>query len=186
MRHWFAFVALAPLLGCSAIAAVEGGASYAVGKPRQSAFALNAYAGIGDTDGHAGAGGGAMLRAKVGPHMGQIALGPMFFFLGGPAYDTWNGVTPRAFFFSTGGFNAVQLESIEGRFAFGAFSPHAQAGVFLRTFDQSGFFLSVGGEYDVRFADLPNTGYASFFLGFGDAAYSIGPPPGAFRGLGGD
>ena len=181
MRTSFALLTLAPLLGCSAIAAVEGGASYAIGKPRQSAVALDAFAGIGDTDGHAGAGGGAMLRAKVGPHVGQIALGPCFFFLGGPASDAWHGVNPRVFFFSTGGFNAVQFESIEGQFAFGAFSPHAQAGAFFRAFGQAGFFLSVGGEYDVRFGGVANTGYGSLLLGFGDAAYSVGPPAWAFH-----
>lgn len=181
MRLPFGPLVLAPLLGCSGLAAVEGGASYAIGKPEQSAFALNAYSGLGDSDGRAGAGGGAMLRTKVGPHVGQVALGPLFFFMGGPASDVWHGVTPRAFFFSTGGFNAVQLESIEGKFAFGAFSPHVQAGAFFRAFRETGFFLSVGGEYDVRFGDVPNTGYASLLLGFGDAVYSVGPPPGAFR-----
>jgi hypothetical protein len=113
--------------------------------------------------------------------VGQVALGPFFFFMGGPASDAWHDVTPRLFFFSTGGFNAVQLESIEGRFAFGAFSPHAQAGAFFRAFRDTGFFLSVGGEYDVRFGDVPNTGYGSLLLGFGEASYSVGPPPGAFR-----
>lgn len=181
VRLSLALVALPALCGCSSVAAVEGGAAYAIGKPQQSAFALNAYAGLGDTDGHAGAGGGPMLRAKVGPHIGQVAFGPFFFFMGGPPSDVWHGVTPRLFFFSTGGFNAVQFESVEGKFAFGAFSPHGQAGVFFHAFRDAGFSLSLGGEYDVRFGDVPNTGYGTLLLGFGEAGYSVGAPPGAFR-----
>lgn len=181
MRLPLGLLAFAPLLGCSGLAAVEAGPSYAIGKPEQSALALNAYSGLGDSDAHAGAGGGAMLRGKVGPHVGQIALGPIFFFMGGPASDVWHGVTPRVFFFSTGGFNAIQLESIGGTFAFGAFSPHVQAGAYFRAFRDLGFFLSMGGEYDIRLGDVPNTGYASLLLGFGGATYGAEPPPGAFR-----
>lgn len=181
MRLPLGLLVLAPLLGCSGLAAVEGGPAYAIGKPEQSAVALNAYAGLGDTEAHAGAGGGAMLRGKIGPHVGQVALGPMFFFMGGPASDVWHGVAPRVFFFSTGGFNAVQLESIDGRFAFGTFSPHAQIGAHFRAFRDLGFFLSVGGEYDVRLGEVPNTGYATLLLGFGEASYGAEPPAGAFR-----
>ena len=99
--------------------------------------------------------------------------------LGLPFAYTTNGAGIVEFDYSTGGFNALQLESIQGQFAVGAFSPHAQAGAFFSAFEEVGFFLSLGGEYDLRFGSVPNTGYGSLLLGFGDAAYSVGPPAAA-------
>lgn len=159
------------LLGCSFIGIVEAGPSYAVNKVHQSTGSLNAYLGVGPGDDHGGAGGGVELRGKVGPSVGQVALGPMLYGMGGPQMNPGFVAVP----FARAGFNLLQFESVEGRFAFGMFGPHASAGVFLRVFPEAGLSISIDGEYDVRFTDTPNTGYLSLMIGFGFLAYSGGP-----------
>ena len=159
------------LSGCSAMGIVEAGASYAVGKPHQSTGSLNGYFGVGPGDDHGGAGGGVEVRGKVGPSVGQIAIGPMLYGMGGPQMTPGFVAVP----FARAGFNLLQFESVEGNFAFGMFSPHASAGVFLRVFPEAGLSISFDGEYDVRFTSTPNTGYLSLMIGFGAMAYSGGP-----------
>lgn len=153
------------------IGLVEAGPSYAVAKAHQSTGSLNAYAGVGPGDDHGGAGGGLELRGKVGPSVGQFGLGPFLYGMGGPSMTPGFVAVP----FARAGFNLVQFESVEGRFAFGMFGPHASAGVFLRVFPEAGLSISVDGEYDVRFTNTANTGYVSLMIGFGFLAYSGGP-----------
>lgn len=157
--------------GCSLIGIVEAGPSLAVGKPHQSTGSLNGYLGVGPGDDHGGAGGGVEIRGKVGPSVGQVALGPFVYGMGGPQMGQGFVAVP----FARAGFNLVQFESVEGNFAFGMLGPHASVGVFLRVFPEAGISFSVDGEYDVRFTDTPNTGYLSLMIGFGFLAYSGGP-----------
>lgn len=164
-------LALVPLAasGCSALLAQEAGASYAVGKAGQSAFAGATYAGIGDGDANGGFGGAGELRVKVGPEMGQVAFGPSFYVLRGPDEQY-----PAAMFVARGGFNLVQFESVEGRFGFGMLSPHLAAGVSLRLHDTVRLFLMPEAEYDVRFTGQSGTGYVSLMIGIGTASYGSG------------
>lgn len=170
-RIAFLALLLPTLGGCSLIGIVEAGPSYAVGKEKQSTGSLNAYLGVGPGDDHGGAGGGVELRGKVGPSVGQVALGPFLYGMGGPQMNPGFVAVP----FARAGFNLLQFESVEGNFAFGMFGPHAELGVFLRVFPEAGLSIAVDGEYDVRFTDTANTGYLSLMIGFGGLAYSGGP-----------
>lgn len=152
-------VVLASLLGgCASFSSMEAGASYAIAKPHQSAAALNLAYGAGLGDETAGVGAGGELRTKLGPNMGRIAIGPLLYGYGAPEASV---VAPYVRL----GFDLLQFESVEGAFAFGMFSPHAQAGVLFRVARRVGLSVGIDGEYVVRFTDTPNTGYASLMLG---------------------
>jgi len=155
--------------GCSAILAQEVGGSYAVGKAGQSAVVGATYAGLGDGSDTGGVGGAAELRVKVGPEMGQVALGPSLYVLRGTE-DQY----PSAMWVLRGGFNLLQFESVEGRFGFGMFSPHLATGVSLRLHDSTRLFIMPEAEYDVRFTGQSGTGYVSLMIGIGTASYGSG------------
>lgn len=152
--------------GCSTLLGQEIGASYAVGKPEQSAFAAAAYAGLGDGRSNGGNGLGLELRAKGGPKMGQFAVGPMVYLLAGP-----DEASPKAIFVARGGFALAQLESVEGRFGFGMFSPHFSAGISLALTRNTRLFVMPEVEYDLRFTGQASTGYVSLMIGIGAASY---------------
>lgn len=157
--------------GCSTLLASEVGASYAVGKEEQSAFAAAAYAGLGEGRSNGGNGLGLELRGKGGPKMGQFAIGPMAYLLVGP-----DEASPTAIFVARGGFAIAQLESVEGRFGFGMFSPHLSAGISLDLTPKIRLFIMPEVEYDMRFTGQASTGYVSLMIGIGAANY--GPSEG--------
>ena len=153
--------------GCSVVVAQEAGASYAVGKSEQSTVSGATYAGLGTSSPHGGLGAGPELRIKVGPNLGQVALGPMFFQLAGPDEEH-----PFAMFVGRAGFNLLQFEQVEGRFGFGMFSPHLSLGVSLRLTNSLRLFIMPEAEYDVRFTGQSNTGFVSLMIGIGAATYA--------------
>ncbi|CAN5141416.1 hypothetical protein BH09MYX1_BH09MYX1_32780 [soil metagenome] len=155
--------------GCSALGGVAAGPAYAIAKEHQSAGALNAYAGVGLGDEDISLGGGGELRVKIGPSIGHFAIGPFAYAFSGGRDSV---VTPFLRF----GFNLLQFETVESRFAFGMFSPRAEVGVIFRIVEELGMSLGIDGEYVLRFTDTPNTGYASFTIGFA-AVKKSGPPP---------
>jgi hypothetical protein len=155
------------LTGCSALFNIEAGYAHAIAKnPEQATGALNANAGIGtaSNDG-VGVGGGAMLRAKVGPNVQQFALGPMMY-VGSSLAGGREGPVQLAVM---GGFHLLQMDNVHttttgDNFSFGMLSPVAEVMFFLRP---AWMTFSVAGEYDLRFSSIPNTGYLSFLIGVG-------------------
>jgi hypothetical protein len=172
-------------LGCSWISVVEAGGAYAIGRQPESAAQVEGTLGSGATQEHGGEGVALTARAKGGPHVVQGALGVSTYVLAGPRWvhertDKGRvieaGTGPPSFaFFALAGTTLVQVESLYGRFAAGTLGPSGKLGVFLRAPGKSwGFTFSLGGEYDRRWTDTPDTGYAVFAIGFGEVHYGRG------------
>ena len=73
---------------------------------------------------------------------------------------------PRAAFFALTGVDILTVESVANRGSVSLGSPFIEAGIYLRLFGDWGLAPAVSFEDDVRFNDIPNTGYVSFTLGF--------------------
>jgi hypothetical protein len=145
--------------GCSALAGLEAGPTYALAKAPESAAAINGYVGLGLGDASFALGAGSELRGKIGPKMGQVALGPM-------AYGLFGGSVVLGYV--RAGFDLVSFESVYERFAFGMFSPRLGLGTifrFGRGEETLGISVMLEGEYVVRFTETPNTGYAALMIG---------------------
>ncbi len=157
-----AFASIAVVLastGCSALGGFEAGPTYAIAKAPESAAAINGFVGAGVGDETVGLGAGGELRGKVGPKMGQLALGPMLYGFFG------SGVVLG---YVRTGFNLLQFESVYERFAFGMFSPRIAGGAIFRFGsgqESLGISVTLETEYVVRFTDTPNTGYAGLMIG---------------------
>ena len=122
------------------------------------------------------AGGGLTLRVKRGEELFQVAIGEDYLLLFTSRVRT---LTP----FVRGGLNVMQFESVDGRFAFGMFSPSAEVGLMIRLWtaddeptrmgqmERRGrrsvmLVLSATTEYDLRFGSAhDNRGYWGLRLG---------------------
>jgi len=116
------------------------------------------------------------VRAKYGEDLVQFAIHENFVLLLTPRV---RGVTP----FVRGGLGILQFERVDGRFAFGMFSPTAELGIMIRLWTrddtpiQQGavvrrrrrslmLTLSAGTEYTLRFGSVhQNRGYWGIQLG---------------------
>lgn len=116
----------------------------------------------------------AAVRTKFGSHQGQFGVGVGAYAFTPPAAV---GAYGRA------GINVLQAEVWSGEFAFGMGSPWVNAGVYLLpeamganslTGDHGGLVFTVGAStgYDVRFADVPNTGWWAVTVGLGFLAFT--------------
>lgn len=162
--RWLALATPLALTGCSGLYDLEVGYARSIGKsPDESAVEVNTHEGLGGGNDHGGGGAGAMERIKAGPNIFQFQLGPMGYATVGPKRGDPVAV------YALGGFSLLQLESVRGQFAYGLFSPTAELGLAIRKIYTT---LSVQAEYDVRFNDVPNTGYVCFMIGLGAVGFA--------------
>lgn len=154
--------------GVSLLSNAEAGYAHALGKsPEESAVAINAKSGAGfklpllppifgdDTSGI-----GYSVRTKLGPHMGQGALGTFAYRL--IPLDSKQDQT----LYLTAGISWLQLESVRGQFGYSLLSPSGGLGMAVAPLHMT---FAVEAEYDWRFNDVPNTGYILFMAGWGSA-----------------
>ncbi len=144
--------------GCATFSALEAGPAYAVGKPEESAAALDLSAGVGVGDRSASLGVGSALRAKIGPKVGQVALSPFI-------YGTYGSAVAG---FVKLGFDLIEFESLRDTLAVGAFGPHAAVGILLPISRTLGITVAFDTSYVVRLTDAPNTGYLAVLVGIGE------------------
>jgi len=113
-----------------------------------------------DSDTAESVGPGLAVRTKFTSEVKQVSLSPHVYFLPG------SGVTPYARL----GTNLLQFEHVDGRFAYGMFSPYAELGLYLAPFVVSAF-----AEYDLRFTSQPNEGFVGLMAGLGYGVSSKTP-----------
>ncbi|CAN5563497.1 hypothetical protein BH09MYX1_BH09MYX1_34240 [soil metagenome] len=157
---------VAPLLaGCVGITAAEAGPAVASQNARQSAVAVDTYYGLGTPFGESGGGIGVgpELRGKVGPNLGQAALGFFAFAMGGAPVGPGLGFVP----FARAGLSMLQYESIEGVSSTGFGGVYTSGGVLLPFFAEHGLTLTLNAEYDIRRGNVPDTGFFSLLVGWG-------------------
>jgi len=154
-------------IGCHPIFHFDGGFTDAFSE-RQGRVggAANAHVGMHTGEGANGviAGGGIAIRSRLAGDLFQFSLAEEFFVM---PFSKIEIITP----FFRGGFNVYQFESLDDSFAYGMFSPYAEAGLLVRL-TQDGTdttFLSFTGlvEHDVRFTHQPNESYWMGLIGFG-------------------
>jgi len=114
------------------------------------------------------------VRSKLASELFQIAFGPDF------TLFPWR--KGRFSTFARAGFHLFQFEDYEDEFAFGAYSPYAEAGVMFPMIGKPmrrRYLVTVGiaAEYDLRATAQPSSGYISFFVGVGylDSEYTRDP-----------
>lgn len=151
--------------GCfSLLADVQGGyTSSTTFDNGRGGFALNASAGgnVSDRSSAAeSAGPGLALRTKFSNEVKQVSLSPHAYYLGGSVVAPYGRL----------GTNLLQFEQVDGRFAYGMFSPYAELGVFLTP-----FVLSAFAEYDLRFTSQRNEGFVGLMAGIGYGVSSKSP-----------
>lgn len=144
--------------GCATFGGFETGPAYAVGKPEESAAAIDLSGGMGIGDRSGSVGAGLALRSKVGPKMGQVALAPFL-------YGTYGSAVAG---FVKLGFDMVELESVRDTFSYGAFGPHGAIGVLFPLSRRLGITVAFDASYVVRFSETPNTGYLALLVGIGE------------------
>lgn len=176
MRAAWCSIVVVGLGGCSSLATIEGGYHQPYDEalaPGHRGATINAHYGLGPADAPVGA--EASIRTKFGSHQGQGALG-----FGGFAFTPPESVGA----FGRLGVNLVQLETWSGELAFGMGSPWAQGGIYILPelfggrgpFDvhsHGGFIITVSAStgYDLRFGDVPNSGWWSVTAGVGFLAF---------------
>jgi hypothetical protein len=182
MRSWL--VHLCALLAlcearCSLFLTADAGYAHAFAQaPERSAAPVNAQIGIGAGGDHGGAGGGWAIRTKLSDNVQQFSLAPFLYAVAGA--KSVDGTPPIAGFLLAG-FDLFTVESIANQGAGSIGSPFAELGAFVRVHDKFGITAAVAVEDDIRFSDIPNTGYVSFLIGFGIVAYGNGPRGALFR-----
>lgn len=105
-------------------------------------------------------GPGLAVRSKFTSDVKQVSLSPHVYYLAG------SGFTPYARL----GTNLLQFEHVDGRFAYGMFSPYAELGLYFTP-----FVLSAFAEYDLRFTSQPNEGFVGVMAGIGYGVSSKTP-----------
>jgi hypothetical protein len=147
----------------------EAGYAHAFAQaPERSAAVLDGYAGIGLAEDHWGMGVGGTLRIKASDAIAQFSIAPFFYVIAGQALA---GPGPRAAFFALSGVDLLTVESVANEGSVSIGSPFVEAGLFVRLFGDWGLAPAVSFEDDIRFNDIPNTGYVSFVLGFSEMGY---------------
>jgi hypothetical protein len=163
-RRALAAVGLLLAMGCNPLLTVDGGYFAALSeRPGREGVAANLRVGMFDDSQRTQAFGTTLgFRTKFSARLTQFAL----------SQDMW--LEPVAHHFAVrpylrAGINSYQFESLDGSFAYGMFSPYAEAGWVVRV-TELGFeelLLTLGGaiEYDLRFTDHPDEGYWSALVG---------------------
>ena len=148
--------------GCSLIYLADAGYAHAFAQaPERSAATINAYVG-GGTGGHnGGAGVGATLRGKISDAVGQFSGAPFVYGIVGPSGD----VFPPWALYALGGVDLFTVETVGGKGSASIGSPFVEVGGYVRVAGPIGITAGVSFEDDIRFNDVPNTGYVSFLLG---------------------
>jgi len=148
---------------------VDTGYSHAFAQaPERSAAPFNAYFGAGGGSDSGAVGTGLSVRTKWSDNVQQFAIAPFLYAaLGAEQHD---GTPPWAFFL-VGGFDVVTAEVVAARNAVSIGSPFVELGAFFKVYRMWGITTGISFEDDIRFSDIPNTGYVSFLLGFGTVSY---------------
>lgn len=151
--------------GCSAIFSGDAGYAHAFAQaPERSAATTNVYVGAGAGDASTGIGVGDALgiRTKWSDAVQQVSLAEALYFIVATHSDD-----PAAAFFGLGGFHLFTFESIAGITSASIGSPFVELAGYVRIAGHYGITAGVSFEDDIRFIDLPSTGYVGFTLGFG-------------------
>jgi len=139
--------------------------------PERSAATINAYIGGGKGGHDGGVGVGAALRGKISDAVGQFSGAPFVYGVVGPRGDIF---TPWALY-ALGGVDLFTVETVGGEGSGSIGSPFVEVGGYVRVAGPIGITAGVSFEDDIRFNDIPNTGYVSFLLGVGALNYAGNP-----------
>ncbi len=186
--------ASASACGCAVFGSATAGYGHAFAQaPERSTFTTNVYAGYGPGTGEPGGtglgfGDAVGLRTKWSDAVQQVSISDSLFFLYGFGLD--GSGNPAIGLFANAGAALFTFEEVAGESSASLASPFAELGTFFRVLDEWGITASVGIEDDIRFTDLPSTGYLTFALGVGVMSFVEldlrRPPPGARHAYTGD
>ena len=106
------------------------------------------------------------VRTKWSDSVDQVSIAEGLYLALLPSYSSHPALHERLALIVMGGASIFTFESIAGQTSASIGSPFIQVAGWVELFDQWGLSASVSLEDDIRFIDLPSTGYLSFNLGF--------------------